>query len=375
MVCQTYPPGYIFLVLCTVFVLPGTVGASLDVSYIDVGQGDAELLQSDGHFMLIDAGPSDARGTVVAYLKGKGVQSLDYIIATHPHEDHIGGMMDILNVFPVGTYIDSGATHTTRTYEKIMNKLVTDQTVYAAGAAGTTFIFGDTTVDLIGPKYLTGDINQDSESLKVTDGAISFLFPGDGEQVATRATILKVAHHGSAGSTSNLGTINPEVAVIDVGAGNSYGHPTLGTMSDLDKAGILVYRTDTNGDIEITSDGSGYTVGTSRGSAVHSISASKSDAAEVSIPQPTRVRTVSPVYLAPVTDQKPRFAAPVVSSLVSGSSVSSGPCSCDGPDKNCADFSSGAAAQSCYTFCQDQGFGDCFGLDKDSDGNACESLK
>ncbi len=375
MVCQTYPLGYILLILCTILLLSGTVGASLDVSYIDVGQGDAELLQSDGHFMLIDAGPSDAGGTVVAYLKGKGVRSLDYIIATHPHEDHIGGMMDVLNTFPVGTYVDSGATHTTRTYENIMSKLVTDQTGYAVGAAGTTFIFGDTTVDIIGPKYLTGDTNQDSESLKVTDGAISFLFPGDGEQVATDATIMKVAHHGSAGSTINLGSINPEVAVIDVGVGNTYGHPTQGTMRDLDKAGISVYRTDTNGDIEIISDGSGYTVDTSRGSAVMSISASKPGVTAISTPQPPLVRTVSPVYPTPVTAQKPGYAAPVFSSLVSGPSVSSGPCSCNGPDKNCADFSSGAEAQSCYEFCQGQGFGDCFGLDKDSDGNACESLK
>jgi beta-lactamase superfamily II metal-dependent hydrolase len=349
----------LFFLLVLTLALGAGVNAGLTVHYIDVGQGDSELLQSNGHNMLIDAGPSSAGDTVISYLKSQGVTSLDVVVSTHPHEDHIGGMVDVLNAFPVGLYVDNGETHTSKTYENVMSKLNTKQIPYAEVISGKTIPFADgITVQVMNPSSLTGDLNEDSVVLKVTDGSEKFLFMGDAADGTgdLSAQILKVTHHGSNSGTSSafLSKVHPEVAIIEVGSENTYGHPTQGTLNKLQSSGAKVYRTDENGNIIIKSDESSYTINSASGGSLSPIVAAP-------------VRTSAPVYVAPVQTRTPVYSAPAISS--------SGACNCNGPDLNCKDFSSRSDAQSCFDYCKSQGKGDCFNLDKDSDGSVCESMK
>lgn len=339
--------GYILFIL---LLLPALSAGQLTVSYLDVGQGDSELLQSGGHSMLIDAGPADAGAAVVNYLKTHGVTNLDVVVATHPHEDHIGGMVDVLNAFPVNLYVDNGETTNTKTYENVMSTLQKKQIPYAEVKTGKTIPFAEgITVDVLNPTSDKNDLNEDSVVLKVTDGAEKFLFMGDSSTYTgdPSAQILKVTHHGSnSGSSPNfLSLVNPKVAIIEVGADNTYGHPTSKTLKNLDIAGATVYRTDKNGNIVVTSTGSSYTVTSDKGS-------------ETSKSKPTSIQTV------PTT--------PLPTVAVSSSTPV---CDCSGDSYNCKDFplSNGVTAQKCYDYCKAQGKGDVHKLDRDKDGLACES--
>jgi len=337
------------ILLLILLIIPGLAAGEMTVSYLDVGQGDAELLQSGGHSMLIDAGPTDAGPTVVNYLKSHGVDKLDVVVATHPHEDHIGGMVDVLNAFPVGLYVDNGETTNTKTYENVMSTLKQKQVPYAEVKTGKVIPFVEgITVDVLNPTSDKNDLNEDSVVLKVTDGSEKFLFMGDSSTYNgdPSAQILKVTHHGSNSGSSQafLDQVNPKVAIIEVGAGNTYGHPTTNTLKNLDIAGAQVYRTDKNGNIVVTSIGSSYTVTSDKGS-------------ETSTSKPTSIQTV---------------AAPLPTVAVSSSTPI---CDCSKNSYNCKDFplANGVTGQKCYDFCKAQGKGDVHQLDRDKDGLACES--
>ncbi len=253
-------PFFLLLLLSLV----GCVNAELTVHYIDVGQGDAELLQSGGHNMLIDAGPASASSKLVFYLKNAGVKSLDVVVATHPHEDHIGGMMAVLNAFPVKLYIDNGEKTTTPTYKNLMKKLVSANIPYTVVKTGATIPFVNRiSIQVDNPGSLTGDLNADSIVLKVTDNAEKFLFMGDAADGTgdLSAQVLKVTHHGSNSGTSKsfLNKVNPEIAIIEVGSGNDWGHPTKTTLKTLQSKGVKIYRTDLNGNIVVRSNGNSYT--------------------------------------------------------------------------------------------------------------------
>jgi beta-lactamase superfamily II metal-dependent hydrolase len=356
----------IIILLVLVFALVVNVNADLTIYFIDVGQGDAELLESNGHYMLIDAGPSDAGNAVVSFLRSLGVNELDVVVATHPHEDHIGGMVDVLRAFPVNLYVDNGETTTTKTYENLVSEISSQYIPYAEAASGDEIPFANgINVEIVNPSSLNGDLNENSLVLKVTDGSVKYLFMGDASDGSgdLSAQILKVTHHGSnSGTTAQfLNKVNPEIAVIEVGSDNSYGHPASITIDNLLSKGVKIYRTDENGNIVIGSDGSTYTISNDKKIGSNQAPA-KTPKPTVSTPKPTPIKTQSPVYVAPV-----QVAAPV--------SPSSGPCNCNGPDKNCGDFSSHSAAQACFDYCKNQGYGDCFKLDKDANGLACESMK
>ena len=248
----------------------------LKVHFIDVGQADCILVQSNGENMLIDAGNNDDGDLVVAYLKKVGVTTLNYAVGTHPHEDHIGGLDVVLQNFPVDHLMMPKISHTTKTFEDVLD-VATDQSLsIQAPKQGDSFTLGNATVTAVNcltPKQ--GDLNNASIMLRLDFGETSFLFTGDAEEEAEQAvlqskvdiscTVLKVGHHGSSSSSTPafLSAVNPRYAVIMCGRDNDYGHPHKEVKNNLEKRNITVYRTDKQGTVTVVSDGKNLTWDTS----------------------------------------------------------------------------------------------------------------
>ncbi|RQW79515.1 MAG: MBL fold metallo-hydrolase [Methanothrix sp.] len=258
-----------------------TVSATenLTVHFLDVGQGDSELLQFDGKNVLIDAGTSDMGPRVESYLRDHGVSSLDLLVATHPHEDHIGGLITILKDIPVKQVLDSGQTHTAPSFETYLNLIDQKGIPFETAQRGQTInLDPNLKIEVLSPPatLFSDDLNQNSVVLKVTYNKVSFLLMGDAGIEAENSLlsssynldsdILKVGHHGSssASSSSFLAKVKPAISIIEVGKGNDYGHPTKKTLSALQNTGSKIYRTDLDGDIVVTTDGQSYTVTTGK---------------------------------------------------------------------------------------------------------------
>lgn len=250
--------------------------SSFWVEYIDVGQGDAALVQCDGHYMLIDGGPSDASSVLYTILKQKGITSLDVVIATHPDADHIGGISGALNYASTNTCYSPVTEYDTRQFRSLVRYLKRHNISITVPKAGQSFDLGTAKVDLIGPISISDDSNNSSIVTKVTYGDTVFLFMGDAEEDEEKAIsragysvdcdVLKVAHHGSAYSTKKafLRKASPRIAVISCGKDNSYGHPTKEVLDRLSAAKVDLYRTDLHGDITVSSDGKSVAVSTEK---------------------------------------------------------------------------------------------------------------
>lgn len=251
-----------------------TTLSDMKIHYIDVGQGDSELIQVDGKNILIDAGTSDNKS--LNYLKSIGVTTLDYVIATHPHEDHIGAMDDVINTFNIGTFYAPQTTTTTKTFENMINSLKAKNLKITVPKAGDTLTIRNATLTFLAPNATNyEDLNNYSIVVKLKYGNNSFIFMGDAESVSEgeilakqldiSANVLKVGHHGSLSSTTLafLNKVNPQYAVISVGTGNEYGHPAGDTLNKLNAKGIKTFRTDLNGTIILTSNGQSITFNTS----------------------------------------------------------------------------------------------------------------
>lgn len=248
---------------------PKIIG-EMKVHYIEVGQGDSELIQVDGKNILIDAGTSDKKA--LNYLKSIGIKTLDYVIATHPHEDHIGSMDDVINTFNIGTFYAPKVTHTTKNFENMVNALKNKNLKMTVSKVGDTLTIGNATLTFLAPnseKY--EDLNNYSIVCKLKYGNNSFLFDGDAEalsegeilakQFDVKADVLKVGHHGSTSSTSQdfLNKVNPKYAIISDEKNNDYGHPHKQILDKLNAKGIKIFRTDLNGTIIATSNGTDIT--------------------------------------------------------------------------------------------------------------------
>ena len=256
----------------------------LKVYFIDVGQGDSELITYGNFTMLVDAGDPDAGPRVVSTLKGLGITDIDILVATHPHADHIGGMQDVLANVTVHEVIDTAMPHTTATYRKFLEMIARQKIPYKTVHTGDVISPVPDLSFLVlnappgnGTSATDDDLNDASIVLRATYGRISILFEGDagtavedrmlGSGLPLESQVLKVAHHGSTHGTGSsfLGRVNPEVAIISVGADNPYGHPTPATLNRLENAGAIVFRTDQDGTIVLQSDGMKYSITTARG--------------------------------------------------------------------------------------------------------------
>lgn len=242
-------------------------GSSFQVHFIDVGQADAALVLCDGKAMLIDGGNAPDSDLIYTYLKKHAITHLDYIISTHAHEDHVGGLSGALQYATVGTAYSPVTTYDSKAFENFKTALANRGAEITVPTVGTNFQLGSASCQILAVNTETNDTNNTSIVLRIEYGQTYFLFTGDAEtpveQVLLdsgsnlKSTVLKVGHHGSNSSTCYrfLREVMPEYAVISVGKGNTYGHPTDDVLSRLRDADVALYRTDMHGDVICTSDG------------------------------------------------------------------------------------------------------------------------
>lgn len=249
----------------------------LTVHYIDVGQGDSIFLACGGEYMLIDAGEDDDKDTVIHYLKNLGIDEIDLVVATHGDADHIGEMGDVLSAIPAVEVWYPDYVHGTKTETRFLTAAQNCGADPYEPELGETYDLGGATVTVLGPVKEYDEPNDKSIVMLVQFGDDRFLFTGDMENTdgaendlvaywgddALRADVLKVGHHGSSTSTSYhfLRSVSPSYAVISVGEGNKYKHPTQKTLDILGQAEVYVYRTDYMGTIVAVSDGTEITFG------------------------------------------------------------------------------------------------------------------
>jgi beta-lactamase superfamily II metal-dependent hydrolase len=258
---------------------PALQSAPLRIRQIDVGQGDAALITTpEGRRVLIDAGPSfDA---VARVLSSERVDTLDLVIASHNHADHIGGMAGVFGAVVVRAYVENGIPHTTATYRRTLDAIERERGLTYLKATERTITVGSVRVRVLGPGVADTGQNNNSVGVVIEHGAFRALYTGDSEQRAlagwirrgavSPVTVVKAAHHGSTNGVTDawVRATKPKVVLISVGAANTYGHPHSRAVDSWKRSAAAVYRTDMNGDIEILAHADGTcTVLTSRGSA------------------------------------------------------------------------------------------------------------
>ncbi|MBZ0320254.1 MAG: MBL fold metallo-hydrolase [Anaerolineae bacterium] len=335
------------------------INGPLRVHFIDVDQGDSILIIApDGATALIDGGYDN--GMALAYLQQQGITHIDVMIATHPHADHIGGLVQVMQAMSVGEIWTNGAIHTTSIFESFIDTIADQKIPYHEAEVGTTVQAGDLELKALYSKPNAADLNDTSLVLHLSYGTISFLFTGDAEYAAEMemlqtvadqlpAQILKVGHHGSYTSSSPafLTAVQPEVAIYSAGRNNDYGHPHQETITNLINAGATIYGTDVHGTVVVETDGSRYLV--------YPALDTPAIAGGNLQPAVTNPATVLP--------QPPVVGFP-------SATLRYDP---NGPDRDCGNFATHAEAQA-FFIAAGGPEEDPHGLDRDNDGIACESL-
>lgn len=238
----------------------------MKVHFINVGQGDSILIQVNNKNLIIDSGPKDNKNNLLKYLNKLNITSFDYVIATHPHEDHIGNMAYLINNYKIYNFYAPKVLSTTTSFETMIEALVRKNLkINIIKANIDTIDLGqDTLVEVFSPNLDTYEnLNNYSPIIKITYKNTSFLFTGDAEKLVEnevlnkniKSDVLKVGHHGSSTSSSLdfIKTVSPSISVISVGKYNSYNHPNTNTLETLKNT--IIYRTDLNNNIIIESDG------------------------------------------------------------------------------------------------------------------------
>ncbi len=246
------------------------IESEFSVHFIDIGQGDCTLIKTPDGNMLIDAGENGYETTVLDYLETQGVESLKYLVATHPHSDHIGGVAEVLEAVPTENIImpklSKSNTPTTVTYEKMLNAVKNSGAKVISAKPGNEYSFGGADFTVLAPFEQDDNLNDMSVVLKLEYKGYSFMFSGDAEKSVENqilkagydisADVYKAAHHGS--STSNtkkfVRAINPTFAVISCAEDNSYGHPHKEVVELLENERIVSYSTAELGSIVFTVD-------------------------------------------------------------------------------------------------------------------------
>lgn len=279
--------AFILLLSLTACVAPApeteaapSMEGQLQVHFVDVGQADCILLQSGGEAMLVDGGNVEDSDLVVSYLLDQGVEQLRYVVGTHAHEDHIGGLAAVLAVIPTEEVWCPVTEYDTKCFRDFAYYADQQELSLICPDPGSVYTLGEATISVLGPVYEYEDTNNTSIVLKVQHGQNSFLLTGDAEADAeldildegfdVSATVLKVGHHGSDTSTCYpwLREVQPEYGVISCGKDNDYGHPHEEPLSRLRDAEVTLYRTDLQGHIVCLSDGTDVTFTTGKQTAV-----------------------------------------------------------------------------------------------------------
>ena len=243
------------------------------VHFLDVGQGDSEFIElPEGKCMLIDASTAEYGDDIVSTVQSLGYNKIDFLVATHPHADHIGGMAQVIESLDIGEISMPKAVSTSKTFENFLETVSDNNLQITTATAGKMICsYSNLTAKFLAPVSDSyDDLNNYSAVVKITYGDNSFLFMGDAENLAEnemlandsyslKADVLKVGHHSSSSSTGIefLQAVNPQYAVISCGEGNSYGHPHRETLDLLNSLKVKIFRTDTDGSITVICDGSG----------------------------------------------------------------------------------------------------------------------
>lgn len=237
----------------------------LNILFFDVGQADSELIICDGKTLLIDAGNNKDGEKIVNAIRGLGITRLDYVIGTHVHEDHTGGMSYIIDSFDIGTfYLPYNTTSTTNFYKRLLISLTNKELEITEANVGDKIELGNSTCEIMAVDNSEPEnINEESIVVELSYGNQKYLFMGDAEKANedkrdwNDIDVLKVGHHGSNTSSSQrfLNQVLPEISIISVGEGNSYGLPKDKIIERLEKIGSTIYRTDIDGTIHLISDG------------------------------------------------------------------------------------------------------------------------